>query len=570
MLRKALFQLHWLVGLAAGSVLAMVGATGAVLSFENELLRWMNPGVISIARQAAQPLAPHALLARLAVSHPDRRVASLTVSHDASRAVRVVFADREARYVDPYTAAVSSEPRGAGFFRLVEQVHRRLAAGELGKQVVGACTLGLIMLCLSGLCLRWQRKRPGTLRHLHTLLGTWLLAVYLLAGLTGLYWSYGWYRDGLYALSGTARPQAAQAAPGSLDLARGWSAFQREVASYQSVTLQLPQRAAQALELRYLDAGAPHGRAFSRLALEPASGAVLRHERYADLAIGSRLLRSIFALHSGSFFGLTGVLAIMLASLCMPFFAISGWVMYLRRARRRARPAVATWVRQPVARAAARSAGALLAIAMHGVAAFALLTYEPARAALFAAAPIMVHFVTPPKVEPQPKPPVEIVPPKPKPRPRPKPIAKPRPKPPEPQRVLAAPVEVPAPVVAPFPPPPEPEPAPPPVIAAAPPAPAPVVPVTAPVFNAAYLNNPAPAYPPLSRRAGEQGRVLLRVLVNASGSADDVQIRDSSGHARLDDAARETVRRWRFAPAKRGEQPVAAWVLIPISFRLEG
>jgi protein TonB len=97
-----------------------------------------------------------------------------------------------------------------------------------------------------------------------------------------------------------------------------------------------------------------------------------------------------------------------------------------------------------------------------------------------------------------------------------------------------------------------------------------VVAVTRPIFTADYLENPPPAYPAMSRRLGEQGRVILRVRVTAGGGADEIQIRDSSGHARLDEAARETVRRWRFVPAKRGDTPVSAWVLIPISFRLEG
>ena len=76
--------------------------------------------------------------------------------------------------------------------------------------------------------------------------------------------------------------------------------------------------------------------------------------------------------------------------------------------------------------------------------------------------------------------------------------------------------------------------------------------------------------PPVARRNGEQGRVILRVLVNPNGTADDVQVRTSSGFTRLDDSARDTVRRWKFVPAKRGAEPVPAWVLIPISFRLEG
>lgn len=90
-----------------------------------------------------------------------------------------------------------------------------------------------------------------------------------------------------------------------------------------------------------------------------------------------------------------------------------------------------------------------------------------------------------------------------------------------------------------------------------------------PRFDAAYLNNPAPAYPPMSRRAGEQGKTLLRVLVSAAGLAEQVEIRQSSGFPRLDAAAEEAVRRWRFSPARLGGETQAAWVLVPISFILE-
>lgn len=93
-------------------------------------------------------------------------------------------------------------------------------------------------------------------------------------------------------------------------------------------------------------------------------------------------------------------------------------------------------------------------------------------------------------------------------------------------------------------------------------------PVTAPRFDAAYLNNPAPTYPPLSRRLGEQGRVLVRVFVNPNGAPAKVQLRESSGHRRLDAAAEAAVRRWRFVPARRGQAPVGDWVLVPIAFKL--
>jgi protein TonB len=192
--------------------------------------------------------------------------------------------------------------------------------------------------------------------------------------------------------------------------------------------------------------------------------------------------------------------------------------------------------------------GLAVTLTLHALAAAALLSYEPARKTLLAAAPIMVELILPPRVQPA----VEL--------PKPRPLAKPAERPLEPAPLTASPSEALSAAVAPSPP------APIEIVAS----PAPPAPLTQPIFNADYLDNPAPAYPALSRRLGEQGRVTLRVLVNVRGTADDVQVRTPSGFARLDDAARDTVRRWRFVPAKRGADPVPAWVLIPVSFRLEG
>ena len=92
--------------------------------------------------------------------------------------------------------------------------------------------------------------------------------------------------------------------------------------------------------------------------------------------------------------------------------------------------------------------------------------------------------------------------------------------------------------------------------------------VVPPRFDADYLDNPAPQYPPISRRLGEQGRVLVRVHVDPAGRAVRVELDQSSRHPRLDGAALEAVRHWRFLPARRGEQPVSAWVLVPVVFSL--
>lgn len=91
-----------------------------------------------------------------------------------------------------------------------------------------------------------------------------------------------------------------------------------------------------------------------------------------------------------------------------------------------------------------------------------------------------------------------------------------------------------------------------------------------PSFNAAYLDNPAPDYPSVSRRLGEQGKVLLRVQVAADGTADSVVLQTSSGSTRLDQSALAAVKKWRFVPAKRGGQAVSASVVVPVSFSIEG
>lgn len=90
-----------------------------------------------------------------------------------------------------------------------------------------------------------------------------------------------------------------------------------------------------------------------------------------------------------------------------------------------------------------------------------------------------------------------------------------------------------------------------------------------PSSDADYLQNPKPSYPALSRRLGEQGRVVVRVLIGVDGTAQQAEVDTSSGYDRLDQAALSTVRRWRYVPGRRGGVPEAMWFKVPINFVLE-
>jgi len=90
-----------------------------------------------------------------------------------------------------------------------------------------------------------------------------------------------------------------------------------------------------------------------------------------------------------------------------------------------------------------------------------------------------------------------------------------------------------------------------------------------PSSDAAYLNNPRPSYPAISKRMGEQGKVVLRVLIGTDGLPQKVEVSTSSGFDRLDRQAQDAVMRWRFVPGKRNGVPEAMWNLVPINFVLE-
>jgi periplasmic protein TonB len=238
-----------------------------------------------------------------------------------------------------------------------------------------------------------------------------------------------------------------------------------------------------------------------------------------------------------------------------------------------------------------RVLGLSVTVCLHMAVVYGLLQHNTVTSAIIPPQPLMVSIVreaqpvkpepvAPPKPEPvverKPHPPVQHKPKQVPPPAGPQPIATPKP---ERSALIAAATPEPASQGRPAPveqAPPRPTPAP---VAAAvsEPAAAPVIAKaappanpTAPRFDADYLQNPAPRYPPLARRMRQEGKVVLRVLVDSGGGASQIEVRNSSGSDVLDEAALEAVKRWRFVPARRDDQPVAAWVLVPITFTLQG
>ncbi len=372
--KKTLFQLHWLFGITAGLVLALMGITGALYSFQEELLRAFNADVLKVEVRAEGVLPMGELVRRVEAEQGDK-VSMLWVDVREGNAARVFFTpppgERRGalRYADPYTGELKGDAAGQGFFNLMLTLHRFLAMGDTGRQITGACTLMLVFFCLSGLYLRWPRKalnwrtwltldwaKKGRAFNwdLHAVAGTWCLLFYLLFALTGLFWSYEWYRSGLNKLLAD-QPAAGQqqkrgegrgrhgppkvdknAPPLVVDYDAIWANLKDAAGPGLAMyNLRLPPAGGQPANLFYLLEGAPHPRAFNTLVLDPATGLVKSQDRYSDKSFKARLLQSVYALHVGEYFGLPGRVIVTLASLTMPLFFVTGWLLYLDRRRKK-------------------------------------------------------------------------------------------------------------------------------------------------------------------------------------------------------------------------------------------
>src|SRR5690606_2247313 len=263
--RNAVFQVHWFLGITAGIVLALVGVTGLILSYEHEIVDALNTDVVTVEPAGRQALSPSGLVARVNEQRSGTQLAAIELAADPRKTesdiIDLTPAERrgERRHLDPYTGQVLGELQHQGFFRTSMQLHRWLAMDDVGKQIVGASTVILIFFCLSGLYLRWPR-RWGSLRtwlgldwkqkgrnflwHLHSVVGTWVLLAYLVMSLTGLWWSYGWYREAVNDWAAAGAPPRAELAtpadrgpPPEFDIDAAWQAFVANAPAWSTASI---------------------------------------------------------------------------------------------------------------------------------------------------------------------------------------------------------------------------------------------------------------------------------------------------------------------------------------------
>lgn len=365
--RTILFQVHWFLGITAGLVLAVMGVTGATISFQDEILAAINPDVITVTPSAQTRLSAPQLAEHVLRERPGVRITRMILWDDPARSAWVSFTDvagkgRQTSFVDPVTGRLLGEGVGQGFFDTVTRLHRWLALPDggngIGRQITGFAAISLIYFALSGLYLRWPKKpldwrawlvldlrKTGRnlYRALHVVIGSWVLIFYLISGLTGLYWSYGWYRDGMQAVlvgkaEGGGRNRAGrgggeQNPQTPADIGRAWTMFERRTAPIRYEKITATFRDGGQVQFRAKLAGGRHDRVSDEISVNAAQGRITSHMPYAERSLGQDIFTSIYEIHRGAYFGMVGRIGIMLASLAMPLFTITGFLLYFARRR---------------------------------------------------------------------------------------------------------------------------------------------------------------------------------------------------------------------------------------------
>lgn len=369
MLKKVFFQIHWFLGITAGLILSLMGVTGAIYSYDQQILKWINQDSYVVQAATTPKLTPAQLYQHFNQQQPEIVINSVTIeaSPTASSTVNIKKEGARRGYnmmVNPYTAEVLPEVKGREFFQFVQRLHRNLTVGEFGAQITGASTLMLIFFVLSGIYLRFPKKHTvkqwlfikpklkgrNFIWDLHAVVGTWVIVFYLLFACTGLYWSYDWWRAGMFKVMGVEQPQRNQQnneynkkkepalSPQQVNtiLTQTWTGVNAQIGhQYSSLTLNIPKKDDAKVEVSFVDPTPQHERARNQAVYNYEKKKFEKLELYEDKKLNEKIMSSMLPVHRGSFFGSTYQFIALLASLAMPLFFVTGWMLYLKRRKQK-------------------------------------------------------------------------------------------------------------------------------------------------------------------------------------------------------------------------------------------
>ena len=362
-----LFNLHLILSIIFAIPLLVIGVTGAILSYQHELEELINLNAAKVEK-TGEMLSIEKILQSFSEQAGVKQPARLVLPKSENEAIKIYANNSDAYLVDPYTAQIIGKDYGVAFVRVAMSLHRNLGlaltgnktAGEVGKQIVGASTVAMIVLVISGVWLHFPRlkrkfaeavkpnfklKKYALFHNLHTSLGALSAAIYLVICLTGLMWSYRWYNGAVTELfvseqnlpketvqkdGAPAKAEGKKSAEYKFsDAQKAYEIFKSSGIEYKEFSLMLA--AGDKINVRYYEPDAPNTARPKMAAVNVKEGKMAEQKQTEGITVG--MVKSTnYQLHTGYFFGVAGKILWSVVSLLMALFIFSGFYMTAKRA----------------------------------------------------------------------------------------------------------------------------------------------------------------------------------------------------------------------------------------------
>jgi len=392
---KVFFRsIHLYLSLAAGLVIGLVCLTGAALVFEKEFQAALYPERYEVEAGATRvPLEQ--LVAEVQQKIPGAQITSVKVYDDPARTVELGYAKEEAKqktgenagasgkekgkgghgkkggkggsqaFLNPYTGQITGMSEGRmPFFDTMFSLHRWLLLDDLGKMIVGCSTFLFLFIILTGLILWWPKKMKilkqrltlkwnagwKRINHdLHLVIGFYTAVFLFIFAFTGLAWSFEWFNDGIYTLTGTEniRPEPpksrVQEAGKTISFDKALAMAKDLLPNGEYYALNKPAEAQDAFAVTTMSKDAVHERASDQLFLDQYTGRKIGQNLYQDRNLGQRVRATFYPVHVGSIAGMPGRIIAFLSCIAGFTFPITGlilWINRLKKNRKKARKKV--------------------------------------------------------------------------------------------------------------------------------------------------------------------------------------------------------------------------------------
>ena len=383
-MRKIFRNIHLWLSVPFGILITLICFSGAALVFEKEVMELCHRELYFVKKVEAAPLPMEQLMTKVAATLPDSvSVTGVNISSDPERAYQVTLSKprRASMYVDQYTGEITGKYERAPFFNFMFRMHRWLLDSMKqdggifwGKMIVGTSTLMFVFVLISGVVVWWPRTRKALKNSLkivankgwrrfwydlHVAGGMYALVCLLAIALTGLTWSFQWYRTGFYKTFGVeVQPSMGHGNAAANATAKGGKRDGKPegregrgahryspYTNWQQVYEQLAEANPDYKQISVSDGSASvavprfgNQRGTDRYKFNPRNGEITETTLYKDLDNSGKIRGWIYSVHVGSWGGMLTRILTFVAALIGASLPLTGYYLWIRKKIKR-RPA---------------------------------------------------------------------------------------------------------------------------------------------------------------------------------------------------------------------------------------